>query len=118
VRDDVCVTAEVCIPAGVVAMKMGVQHELQPARIQLLQGRFDLVRQWRELIIHNQQAFRPGRHADVPARALQHVDIFGDMDGLDFNFGKILLSTSGRCERKENCGEESLRFHGWDLAVF
>ena len=103
--DDVTLKPEMRVPPGVIAMVVRVEHKLEFPRAELLQGRFNLTGERRKLIVHDQDAVRPDGDPNVPSGTRQHVNMVGDLSGLDFDFGKILLSgREGRREEENGAG--------------
>jgi hypothetical protein len=95
VRDDGRLAAEVGVGAGVVAVEMGVEDELELTGIELLEGRLDLGRQRGEFVVDDEQPVGAGGDANVPALALEHVYVAGDVSRLDVHLGEVLLRMGG-----------------------
>src|SRR5579862_476246 len=98
VGDDRGVGSELGVAAGVIAMKMSVDNELEGFVRDSFQGGFDFWSERRELVVNNHDAIFTNRNANIPARALQHIDIACHLGDLDFHFAEILLSQRGACE--------------------
>src|ERR1043166_3098008 len=112
VRDNGRFLSEMFVPAGVIAVVMGVEHELQFARIELLECGFNLRRERRELIIHNENSLLPPWGADVPAGSGEHINISRNVRRFDFDFGKVLLlRASTSYKRKQRDGKNCFSFH-------
>jgi hypothetical protein len=75
----------------------------------MFERRQDFAGERRELIIHNQRAVFADRDADVPAGAFKHVNIFCDVNGLDLDFGKILLGSGADREREQESARETFQ---------
>ena len=85
--------AFVCVVA-VISVMMSVENEFEFAGIKIFERGFDLFGQRRELVVDDEYAIVTHGHADVPARAFQHVNVFGNGDHLDLDLGEILLRKS------------------------
>jgi hypothetical protein len=96
VGDDVRLAAEDLVATGVVAVPVGVENEFELASAEPFQGRLDLVRERRELVVHDQDAVLAHRHPDVAARSLKHVDVAGHGDRLDLHLRKVPVLRLGR----------------------
>ena len=95
VGDDRRLGAEGRVAAGVVAVPVGVEHELELAGARALQRGADLVGERRELVVDDEDAVVARRDADVAARALQHVDVAGDLGRLDLHLREVPLLRRG-----------------------
>ena len=93
---------------------MRVEHKLEFAWIQFPQRSLDLLRQRRELVVHDQDPVRTRRNANVSAGAFKHVNIAGDWSCLDLDIRKIALGEN-RCGNKTRHGQEESGFHGLNV---
>src|SRR5437588_2606352 len=102
VRNDGSLFLEVCIPAGVISVIMGIDDESNRLVSDPFQCSLDFLGEWRVLIVHNDNAVLAYRGADVPrVRALQHVDAASDLGDFDLNLGEILLLGPDRDTAKQ-----------------
>jgi hypothetical protein len=101
------------VPAGVIAVIMGVEDELQSAGIDLLDRGFNFRRKRRELVIDNENSVGPDRYADVAARSGEHINVPGNMRRFDLNFREVLLllRASESQKRKQSDNENRFPFH-------
>ena len=83
--------AEDRVRAGVVAVPVGVEDELQFAATHAFERRANLVRQRGEFIVDNQRAVFTHRRTDIAARPGQHVDIAPNLLGFDFGLREVPL---------------------------
>jgi hypothetical protein len=98
--------AEILVAAGVIAVPVGVDHEPHRLIGDLTERGEDPVGERRVLIVHQNHAVLAHRDADVPARALEHVDPVGELGALDLDLGEIGLGECGRGERERGGGAE------------
>ena len=82
---------EILVAADVIRVDMRVDQETDLGVRDRGHCRDDAVGDGRELVVHEQHAVRPHEHADVPAgrRSLEHVDVAGDVDGLERWWGLL-----------------------------
>ena len=92
---------EVRVPAGVVAVIVRVDDEAHRLVGDALQRGLNLVRQRRVLVVDDHDAVLADGRADVAARALQHVDVAGDLGDLDLHFAEVLVLSRGQAESKK-----------------
>ena len=87
--DDGAHLAEVLVAAGVIAVHVGVDDELDRLRRQALDRGGDLVAERRELRVDHEYAIRAEQHADRPALAVERVELVGDLVGLDLDLAEV-----------------------------
>jgi len=79
------------IPVYVIEVIVGVDDEAHRFVGQFFERGFDPIGQRRELIIDQDDAIVADREPDVAARALEHVNIAGNLADLDFYFVEVIL---------------------------
>jgi hypothetical protein len=79
----------------VVEVPVGVDEEAHRLVRDLLDGREDLGRERRELIVDHHHAVVPGGDRDVPAFAFEHVKVLGDLGSLDLDRVEVLGGGGG-----------------------
>ena len=98
------------IAAGVVAMPVRVQHDLNGFVGNAFQRGFNLVRERQEFIIHHDNAVVANGGADIAARAFNHVNAAGNLLYFHFNFAEILAlgeGVHGPKQSKQNYGKNT-----------
>src|ERR1051326_9097818 len=96
------------IAAGVIAMPMCIQDKLQFLVGNPFERGPDLIGERRKLIVNNQKSVITNRHADISARAFEHVDVAGNFCCLHLNFGKVSLRLRTRSKDTQNRQQEKL----------
>jgi membrane associated rhomboid family serine protease len=109
VRHDRGLARERGVAAGVVAVPMRVEHEAHGLVGNVFEGRPNLRRQRRELIVDDHDAVLADRHADVSALALEHVNVARDLLGLDHDRGEGVVGRRGRARRRGGAGDRRRR---------
>ena len=99
--------AEVLVAAGMIAVHVRVDDELDRLRRELLDGGGDLVAQRRELRVDHEDAVGPDEHADGAALAVERVELVGDLVGLDLDLAEILAALGVRkAGSRHQCNED------------
>ncbi len=112
VGDDRAVVAEDLVPAGVIAVVVRVEDELDRLGGDAVQRLADLRRERRELVVDDDDAVVADRDADVAAGAGEHVHGAGDLRHLDLDLAEVLLGEERTVAAKTK-NERSIRFaHG------
>src|SRR6185436_245730 len=106
--DDRGLLAEHRVAAYVVAVPMGVEHELQVARADLAEREADLVGQRCELVVDDEDPVGSHGGADVAAGPLQHVDVAGDLGRLDLHLRKVPILRRRRAGGQRQQQERAL----------
>ena len=96
------------VAAGVIAVPMSIQDELQFLVGNSSERGADLVGQWRKLIVNNQKPIFTNRDADISTRAFEHVDVAGNFRCLHLNFRKVSLRLRARSKDTQNRQQEKL----------
>ena len=73
-----------------IAVVVSVQYDARAIAAEYLESTFYFSCQRRELVVDDQGAIGTGRHADITASALQHVEIFGDLLSCYVDIGKAV----------------------------
>jgi hypothetical protein len=99
-RNDRRLLLEVRVSSGVVAVIVRVDDESHRLVGYPLERCLNLVGQRRVLIVDNHDPVVAHRRANVPARALQHVDVPGHFGDLDLNLAEVLFLSGCKTECK------------------
>jgi hypothetical protein len=103
-HDDGAVTMERGIPAGLLAMEMGIDQILYGKARAPGDGRLDPIMQRRQLGVHHDDAIVADHDQDVAALAFEHVGLAAEVGALDLGQRGIgPLRLRGTC-REHRCG--------------
>ena len=110
-NDGGAVLGEGFVAAGVVAVEMGVDEVFDRQVRDRGNRGLDLVMQWCELAVHHDDRASAHGDRDIPALALEHIDVVAEIGGLDLDLGEIrgrrrgwrLLRDRGACQQQRGC---------------
>ena len=101
-------TPKILVPAGVIEMPVGVDHEADRVGVERRDCRRDLVGERRELVVDDDVAVLAVGQANIAAGAEQHRHTGRNALHLDLDLGVILLLGCGRRgQKRKRKGEEA-----------
>jgi hypothetical protein len=104
---------EQLVPVDVIAMIVSTDHVFDRQRRDFCDGGLDLVVERRVLAVHHDDAIGADSDGDVAALTHQHIGLVAEIDGRDFDLGKI--NTLSICR---GCKEHGCAGHCGDLDQF
>jgi hypothetical protein len=95
---------EFFVAAGVVAVPVRIEDELNRLRGDRCNRSLDLWRERRVLIVDEEDRVRTDRKPQIATGSCHHVDAVGELFGLDFDLTEILLRVrnANRAKRSEH----------------
>jgi hypothetical protein len=86
---------------------VGVADDADRAAVDFCDLGFDLFKKLRKLAVDEQDPVLPDGNADVAAPTDKHIDVLGDLDGLDLDFLEVLGEPEKADTKK--AGEERIQ---------
>ncbi len=106
---------KILVPAGMVEMPVGVDHESDRVGIEGRDRSGDLVAERSELVVDDDVSVLPVGKADIAARFEQDGDAWSQPLHLDLHLAVILLGRSRSSEESKSCKSEECAAHSFPL---